>query len=433
MVVLALSGIAIAVLVALLATGVLREKPIPPLPAAPVETAEVKFREAAAAYNGPPAEESDPQVKAIVAAFAKLRSSVASGDKQAFVDAIDFERLFQESMRTTRNKIYDAGMQRRFVKDLKAETGKRVLGFTDTLTSDLFEVSHCHILPGANEAVAYVRIKGTTNRLKYRWWLIQRDGQWKFFDYEDFDCGNRWSHAMSAHLDLAGNDRARSDRMNQQADLLSEAGKAFSTEDADQIDRRLDAIQIHELIPEDRALLYLYRGTNLATRGKYREAIVEYDRANEELPGMVRLNLSRGAAYNNLQQYGAARVELESYLNSLGRDAEAYEHLGNALEGLNLRDEALAAYRQGLDDDPLWFGNFYRLAALLPAESKAEIGERFAKMKPTAAHFDTLYFGFRWQDPAALAEIAKQYALIAPRQSQTGGTQSQRAVSKERL
>lgn len=412
-VVLVITGILITVLIVLLAMGVFSMKRIAKLPARPVETSESKFTRAAAAFNGPPLDASDPSVSSIHRSIDALRKSIKDGDVDSFVERIDYERLFQEIMRTTRDYVYDPLEQKGFVIGLKRGMTDEFSEYSELASGTHYELSDCRFSDGGNEATFFIRMRDGDGGERHRWWMAKQGDRWLLYDYEELDCAIRLSDSMAIYLNATENSLFSGD-MKASIDLRSKAVDAIQQGKFEEADQYLSQINTEGLPPLHLGLFHLTKGTGMLNRGRYAEAIAEYNVAEDRYPEMARLCYLRGFAQNELKQFGAARFELERYLDLLGRDAEAFQQLGIALEGLGLKEEALAAYRRGLDDNPDSLLNLYRLALLLPDDKKTEVGERFAKMQRTEEQFDTLYEWLRWIDPGALQEIAKQYAMVAP-------------------
>jgi tetratricopeptide (TPR) repeat protein len=413
-VVLVITGILITVLVTLLAMGVFSTKRIPRLPAAKFETAESRFQEAAKAFDAPDVDLNDPEVKAIHEAFESLRKEFVKRDRKSLREMFDITRLYQETMRWAPNIHHTPREQREFIKGMDEGISNSLVARADLMAFDRFEIRKCRFSADRKEVSTFVRMDRAVGALKIRWWLIRHDEKWLFYDFEELDGGLRWSSATAEALKMTQTDVAKVDELQRQADLLGRGSQAIVNGDLDEADRCFQQLHPDTLGPAYAGLVYMGRGTIHLHRGNNKEALVQYDLADQICPDMARLNFLRASAHNNLGEYETARKNAEKYLNQLGADAEGFEQLGIALEGLSRKDEALAAYRKGLDEDRNSLANLYHLALNLPIDNKVEAGERFAKMHRTEEQFDTLYEWLRWSDPAAMQEIAKQYALVAP-------------------
>ncbi|MGA2701594.1 MAG: tetratricopeptide repeat protein [Isosphaeraceae bacterium] len=114
------------------------------------------------------------------------------------------------------------------------------------------------------------------------------------------------------------------------------------------------------------------------------EQAVKYD------PNMIALPKIKALIYAELKNPARSLEFANQALAALGHDAELYALAGNALAQLGRVDEAAAAYRKGLDDDPNLVSNLTGLAAVLPAGKKAEVADRLARCADPAEAFPEL-------------------------------------------
>ncbi len=117
------------------------------------------------------------------------------------------------------------------------------------------------------------------------------------------------------------------------------------------------------------------------TNERPQPALAAVDRAEMFQRDFPMVEYLRSVAFNQLGEHEKALKSAQKFIRLLGDDADAYLEMGDALEGLDRPDEALAAYRKGLDDTPESLDNLLALGLLLPDDKKGEIAERFAKLR----------------------------------------------------
>ncbi|MCO8125092.1 hypothetical protein NHH03_25375 [Stieleria sp. TO1_6] len=107
-----------------------------------------------------------------------------------------------------------------------------------------------------------------------------------------------------------------------------------------------------------------------------------------------------------LENYEQVARYAQDYLNRFGADADTYYALGIALGQLDRGDEAIAAYKAGLDDTPEAVGIVQELALELPDERKSEFSDYFKALPDPISHFESLADIFEsYEDSAALGTL----------------------------
>ena len=115
----------------------------------------------------------------------------------------------------------------------------------------------------------------------------------------------------------------------------------------------------------------------LVLRQQFAEALAHLDRAFELQPDMPGAVLLHATCYNGLGRYEEALVQGRRYLDLLGADDTGYFNVGISLANLDRTDEAIAAFRLGLDDYSDSVENLIALAQVLPP--------RVSVKRPTAS------------------------------------------------
>jgi tetratricopeptide (TPR) repeat protein len=433
LVILVLSAIAVVVLLALLISGVLSPKPVPKLKPAPQESAEAKFQEAAAAFNAGPADPNDPEVKAVRETIERLGSAFVSRDGSAIDRLFDVERLYQEIARNSRMPTLSAREERGFIQGLKQGLVNGLKNNADLMGFTSVDLRQCRFAADRNEAIAFTRVTSDQGAQKFRWWLVKRGDQWLIYDFEELSTSIRACASIGGVMDAAGKDASKALQFKQQAELINAMSRALIEGNVEQAEQHAAQIQTDVLSVPFQALVLMLNGTVQLHRGQFEKALQLFDQAEQLQPDMVLLHFTRAVAHNGQGKFEEARQAIEKYLNLLGSDADGYEQLGIALRGLNRKDEAIAAFRKGLDDDPDSYDNLWQLAVLLPPEGKHEVGERFGKMPHQADFFDTLYEQLRWQDEVSCRQIVDHYAKLAPNSPKVASFRANELFDQEKF
>ncbi len=126
------------------------------------------------------------------------------------------------------------------------------------------------------------------------------------------------------------------------------------------------------------------------SKGEAEKALECLDLAIKHDRHMIAVPKVKSMIYAALENPARSLEFARQALATLGHDAEIYALLGNALSRLDRADEAAAAYRKGLDDDPNYVANLAGLAKVLPAEKKGEIAQRLARCAEPAQVFPAL-------------------------------------------
>ena len=271
-------------------------------------------------------------------------------------------------------------------------------GFTSQLGKQpVFQWDKCDVKRVAahpvasKELVLYLRARLAAGvDAKLRWWLHRRDGRWRVYDFEDLDGGVRVSRLIATVVTPGGDVAPWSSAMPnlQQAVAAIQSG---NVDDAEKALRRLDAVQ---LPPEIDALRHVAWCSVHLGRGEHEKALATCDRAAALSPGMPVVDFQRAVAMNRLARYEEALAAARRYAELLGADADLAVEMGAAFEGLGRSDEALRAYRAGLDDGPDSAENFAGVVRLAPAEGRREeIAARFAQATARQQLFYTAAVG----------------------------------------
>ncbi|HEX4613362.1 MAG TPA: hypothetical protein VH092_34575, partial [Urbifossiella sp.] len=332
--------------------------------------------------------------------FQSLGEALDRGNEATVVDHFDADRMTSEFIRfgafdrlggrpSARDR---AGMAR----GVRQGIG-RTLVQNELLRWDSTQVRAVRWAADRREAVVIATHKnevgGEETDAKVRWWLVRGPGAgWKAYDLEDLDVGSRLTQLGAAVVtpELVAEGAAGIARIQTATEATREALGAVLRRDADAADRALARARGQNLPIPVAALRELAEASLALVRLDHATTLTRLDEADRLLPGMPAVKLVRAAALNLAGRHEEALEQARGYLDELGPDALAYTHTGLALERLNRPDEAAADYRKALDTTPNQLDALFGLRRVLPADKKAEIGDRLANARDPLRDFDEL-------------------------------------------
>lgn len=277
------------------------------------------------------------------------------------------------------------------------------------------ELKRVKRLESDDEALAYAAHRDEDGTgVKMRWWLRKSQGRWRIYDFEDLDGGIRFSTGFSLAFDsLIG--KQPDPRIQPALQAMATAARLFIAKRFDEAEPLLRSTSGAPLPAPLAALRDMELGALLVMRGQFAEALTHLDRALELQADMPAAVLLHGTCYNGLGRYAEALPYGRRYIDMLGSDDAGYLMIGISLANLGHTDEAIAAFRLGLDDYSDSVENLVSLAEVLPPDRLREAADRFAAFKRPTFHFEEIADRLRSEGfPAALLAIVERHRAIAP-------------------
>jgi tetratricopeptide (TPR) repeat protein len=99
-------------------------------------------------------------------------------------------------------------------------------------------------------------------------------------------------------------------------------------------------------------LMYAARGKEYGSKGKIKEAILDFNKSLEINPKLYESYKYRGSLYGVTRQYEKSAADLSEYLKQYPNDAEQYFNRGLSLFNLNRNQEAIADFNKTLELNP---------------------------------------------------------------------------------
>lgn len=180
------------------------------------------------------------------------------------------------------------------------------------------------------QAVVFVRINDEEMGIvtKQRWWLIQEEGGWKLYDFEDVDGGIRGSTMMGAML--SGMKGGKEPWIEPLLNLV----RAGQSEVAvlDQLTSgRTHAEEILKHNPPDEVqnMARITISGALIADQEFEEALKQFEEMDKSAnPSPVR-HYMRGSALSGLGRQDEALAAYEAYAKELGWDSDVYESVAD--------------------------------------------------------------------------------------------------------
>ena len=354
-----------------------------------------------------------PDRVAIEAAFVRLGAAVRSGDSRGAAAVLDTDRMTIE--------MEGLPGVPRFTRRSRSEFSRGLgIGFGSSLASDLKLIGWArHRMGsvkriGSDDAMAYIRhYSDDGTPCDVRWWWHKSAGGWRAYDYEQLFWGNRLTRGVS--LALCQNGNAVPPPWLKHLDTLQNAMDAIAQDDPDAADKALAAMEGQSLPAEIEAARLFAKGRAQFLRKDYQGAVASYAASAALRPDSPETDSSRAAAHNWLDEHAEALKYAKRVEAAVGTDSNLMMIEGYSLEGLGRLDEACAAYRAALDDDPDAAGHLAALARAATTKSgQADVAERFKRSSRSLALFDNVVgnmerHGDDAYDEAALATVISAF------------------------
>lgn len=350
-----------------------------------------------------PSESRVAAEKEITEYISRLGEAVAAESVLRIVPMVDGEQTTEMVVSAIRNDRLAAAMRKamdsRMVSQLAAGVSRSTMGW------DRHHISKITVDDSLDLAVVTVRVwdqESYSNRIRF--WTIRRPAGWKIYDFNELALGLRVTQIMLVTVGQVG--RGATTVTDNDVKILKLAmyslhGQDFET--ADQQLRILENRSFPALLESIRWALVAIVATALDDSERVLIALSHCDKNKQPFPIADYL---RAVAYNQLGEPEKALAAADRFRKVFGDDAEALFERGLALEALERNDEAIAAYRQGLDDTPGSAENLAALGLLLPPDQKNEIATRFAVSPHPAARYDEIASAFlENEDMAALEAL----------------------------
>lgn len=286
-------------------------------------------------------------------AEAKVREAIGTlekalvGKDESVGDLIELPRLLREMER--RGSIPDSNARFRGVRRLEENMSSLVAG-PGYLAGGWDRIEPLSVKVTGDEAEAFCRVTLGGKKCKFRIWLGREGETWRTFDLENLDGSYRLSviglqYAPGVHDDDDRQSLRDGVMALQRGALYLSKGQAEGTRDAMSMARRCTPP------PYVMDWIDLVDGQALSALGDPAAALKAADRAlvrQKDFAVALRLKATCHAALNEPEKAVAAAKE---YLKLVGDDADLWTLIGRAGEKLDLRDEAVEAYRKGVDCD----------------------------------------------------------------------------------
>ncbi len=284
--------------------------------------------------------------------------------------------------------IFDLGKGERrtqLVKAIQSGFGRAAYQWT-YMAWDSHEIRKIEALERDRFAV-FVRHWHDTDEIysKIRWWLVRTaPGEFKIYDFEDFDFNLRTSSLLGSALTDVPNRPAWLEPMRR-------LGLAFQTASPEDVMSNLDKYQteVDDILAGDppteiRNFVDTLRVNHLlfADTSESNQTALKIVEEMHQAGDPPIAHYLKGELLMSLEQFEEAIESFENYSQRLGWDSDTYEMISDCHMALGDEDKSIEAAQLGLKDNHRSWGCLASLGLALPAE-------RFEELKP---HFEKLNF-----------------------------------------
>ncbi|MEZ6066213.1 MAG: hypothetical protein R3B90_11010 [Planctomycetaceae bacterium] len=377
------------------------------------ESSDEKFQQAALAFQGEAVPDDDARIEPLRELLGHWLDSFGRKDVVLLREQVDTHRMMQEVLRTTGLTMTPAQM-RQVEPVMSLNLPSQLISQAELYTYDRFEIRKAEFNATGDEAMLFVRMwQGDDVSVKFRFWCVQRTGAWKVYDFEDLSSSMRFSDLGGAGFVIGYRTPERLPALRSAMLRMTEATMAILQEDYGTAAQALDAMDTTHLPDPLKAMWHMQHSLVAMSNADWQQSLDDLAAAERLHPDMLITRYLRSITFNNLERYEEAATEARAFIDKLGGDPQASVELVAALQSLDRNDEALAAARAGLDDDPTSVDLLHQLAWLIPDEGGEEFARRFMGLAHPDEHFDMLC-GQLEERPLLLDAVVRGYAEKFP-------------------
>jgi len=299
---------------------------------------------------------SDDKLHSIAVKFFKRFGRAAKSKRSgAFNEVFSTEDLIAKLERAGAFEGKDADFIKGFKSGLKKGFAKGLSQLAYFLSFDDLDVMRCESL-SANEFVAYTSSWSDDFEVysKMRWWLIKDGaGNWRVYDYEDFDMNIRATD-LSVTLIKAASGKSEA-WMVEFTKLVKFLHGANSENLLDRL-QSMEAVSAkllqHHLPDKIYIFAHIMHASSLVSLEKNEEALKSINLAAEKAPSLPTVFYMRSTIYQALERWDEAIEQLDKYIEALGSDSDIYEQLADCYIGKEDYGTAEKYAKMGVEDNP---------------------------------------------------------------------------------
>lgn len=358
------------------------------------------------ADNAPPKESSDAPRKessaddnaAIDQLFKEIGKAMVNEDPAALRRHYDFEMLagLLKKRGLVPPELLDGDLGEllsdNLAKKLATEQGSFVR----------HRVRKVKLFAGGKEGIAYAQLWGADGiGEKQRWWIVKKDGQWRLYDQESIDLGIRYSTLMGVAFRAASEGEAWIERLPEIALLTERVAKG----ETESVLPKIEALAQVDFPPEIASVLTIMKADVLLALERYEECLQAAQTVLAQRPDAYFAYYYLTGASVELEKYKEALAFGDSYIESMGGDADIYYLLARAHEELDHTDKRKSYLAQALEDDSQHIESIAMYAVYLEADEKAKLVPYLSALDSDQLDVLTEWLAL-WEDPEASAYLA---------------------------
>ncbi len=247
---------------------------------------------------------------------------------------------------------------------------------------------------------------------KSRWWLSRIDGEWRAFDWEDFDQNMRVSTLMGSMFGAVTSKAAWLSSFQAMMQAYSAANATGDMVSAlTDIQPKIDQLLTHRNLPMAiETMARTLRSGGFVVMEEFEKALVELDRIEKLDGGNPLVHYQRGVARSGLEQWDLAIESFEKYAETLGWDADVHELVSDAYYGKGDVPQAISHAEKGLADQPNSWGCLSSIAIALPLDRLEELVPHFSKLEDAeSAYLTVIDYAVASEDETKARALLQQF------------------------
>ena len=311
--------------------------------------------------------------KEVMAGLDAFRKAGQRGDVAAIADHMDPDRMVDMLVELGAFPAMSGSDRSSFAVGFKKGLAKSPDAFAG-LTWERADVRAIRYLRSDDVVVSltlhWIRA-GSSSVSHMRWWMHKSGGLWRVYDFDDVDTGVRYLVTIADAFHAGELSSSVMDVMGK----FPAIRKSIEARDFYKAREQLKAIEAVSLPPRLDGIRWLLKGVVALRLMEYKDALKACEAAQSFNSDMPVLDEIRTQAYVGLKEYDKALAAAERFETQMGHEAVISLYKGLALQGKKRLEEAAAAFRAALEDNPDLIDPMWGLCQVLPAGKKAELSE----------------------------------------------------------
>jgi len=371
----------------------------------------------AGAFKFDTRELSPAEVQSVQQFFSDLSANIRNQGGAGLTNHFDGERMFLELERVGGIKH-----MRPFDRTNQMNNYKELEFGNDWVTNwkRLDAKKACWLHGSNNEVAVLVSLQLTPNLEVHRqlWWLRSDGRSWRWYDFADLENNGPISIGILEEAPCK-NPAAWVKHLRKFRTIIEHA------DDLEQVEKLCAELERLDLPAPYHMAVYLWQAHICLAQLKLDDAKDRLEKAKAIAPDFPQVLLMDMQFHRSKDETAEALTSANRFITLFGGDAELFHEIGQMHLVLKQNDDAVLAYRQGLQDDPASTMNLTALAsafhpddnAKLTPEEDRELQQRMTTLTRASEHptFVLDAFCYAKKDADILEALLKGYRRALPK------------------